>query len=199
MSLALDAKYWNERYLSNNFGWDLGEVSPPLKNYFNQITDQNLRILIPGAGNAYEAEYLVNQGFTNVFVCDFAPEPLKALKQRCGAIKEDNLLLGDFFELKNIAFDLIIEQTFFCALHPSLRKNYFEQMHALLKPNGKLVGLLFDDKLNEDQPPFGGNQAEYKNYFHNLFGIHTYEKCYNSIKPREGRELFINLLRLEHS
>jgi thiopurine S-methyltransferase len=196
MSLNLNSEYWNERYLTNNFGWDLGEISPPLKNYFNQITDKNLSILIPGAGNAYEAEYLVTQGFKNIYVCDFAPEPLKALKARCKQINEDHLLFGDFFEIKNISFDIIIEQTFFCALNPNLRKKYFEKMHELLKPKGQLVGLLFDDKLNDDQPPFGGNKEEYLSYFQHLLRIHTYEKCYNSIKPREGRELFINLVRM---
>ncbi len=195
MSHQLDAEYWNNRYLNNQFGWDVGEVSNPLKVYFDQLKNKNLKILIPGAGNAYEAEYLINKGFEHVYVCDLAPEPLKALKKRCPDIKEEHLILGDFFELSNISFDLIIEQTFFCALNPSLRKTYFEKMHQLIVPNGKLVGLMFNDKLNTDQPPFGGNAEEYKNYFINLFQIKTYEACYNSIKPREGRELFVNLLR----
>jgi len=195
MSHQLDAEYWNNRYLNNQFGWDLGEISTPLKTYFDQLNNKNLKILIPGAGNAYEAEYLVNNGFHNVYVCDLAPEPLKALKKRCPAIKDENLIHGDFFDLKNISFDLIIEQTFFCALNPVLRKKYFQKMHELLNPNGKLVGLLFNDKLNDDQPPFGGNKDEYLNYFQSLFKIHTYESSYNSIKPREGRELFINLIR----
>ena len=65
MSLLLDTNYWNERYLKNDFGWDLGTISPPLKEYFDQIKNKNLSILIPGAGNSYEAEYLVNNGFAS--------------------------------------------------------------------------------------------------------------------------------------
>ncbi len=202
MNLNLDAKYWNDRYLQNDFGWDIGYVSTPLKNYIDQLKNKDLFILIPGAGNAYEAEYLVNKGFTNVFVCDLAPEALQNLKKRCPAIKEENLLLGDFFELNTPAspspglqFDLIIEQTFFCALNPALRQQYFTKMHSLLKPGGRLVGLLFDAPLNTDQPPFGGNKGEYTNYFKDLFSVTTYEAAYNSIPPREGRELFINLVK----
>lgn len=201
MSLQLDANYWNERYLKNDFGWDLGTISPPLKDYFDQIKNKNLSILIPGAGNSYEAEYLVNNGFTNVYVCDLAEEALSNLKKRCPAIKSENLLFGDFFELnsnshfKPLVFDLIIEQTFFCAINPSLRSTYFKQMHKLLKPGGKLVGLLFDAVLNSDQPPFGGSKAEYPGYFEQLFDVQHFEQAYNSIKPREGRELFINLIR----
>ena len=58
--MLLDAEYWNNRYISHDFKWDLGEVSDPLKHYFDQLTDTNLHILIPGAGNAHEAEYLFN-------------------------------------------------------------------------------------------------------------------------------------------
>ena len=195
MNLDLNADYWNNRYLNEDAKWDVGEISTPLKLYINQIKNKELKILIPGAGNAYEAEYLILNGFRNVFVCDFAPEPLKALQKRCPQLTDNFLLLGDFFEIENHHFDLIIEQTFFCAINPSLRQKYFRKMHELLHTNGKLVGLLFNDILNTDQPPFGGNKEEYLNYFKNLFTIKTYETCYNSIKPREGRELFINLMK----
>lgn len=195
MQHNLDATYWNNRYLENNFGWDIGHVSTPLKEYFDQLKDKNLKILIPGAGNSYEAEYLVNNGFTNVYVCDIAPEPLKNLKARCQKMKNENLLLQDFFSIKK-TFDLIVEQTFFCALNPSLRKAYFEKMSELLNPKGKLIGLMFNDKLNSDQPPFGGNKEEYLTYIPNELKIITFETCYNSVKPRAGRELFINLERI---
>jgi thiopurine S-methyltransferase len=69
-------------------------------------------------------------------------------------------------------------------------------MNELLNPGGKLVGLLFNDKLNTDKPPFGGTEEEYLNYFEKYFKIKTFEPCYNSIKPRAGRELFINLEKI---
>ena len=192
----LNAKYWSERYRNNDFGWDTGAITTPLKTYFDQLNNKDVRILIPGAGNAYEAEYLVNNGFTNVFVCDLSEEPLKNLKERCPAFKNENLLLIDFFELSaGCTFDLIIEQTFFCAINPSLRKKYFKKMSSLLNPGGRLVGVLFNDVLNQDHPPFGGNKEEYLTYIDSSFKIRTFEKCYNSIKPRENRELFINLVR----
>lgn len=65
-------------------------------------------------------------------------------------------------------------------------------MHQLLKPKGKLVGLLFNDVLNTDHPPFGGNKIEYLPYFEQLFKLNMFEPAYNSIKPRANRELFIN-------
>lgn len=85
---------------------------------------------------------------------------------------------------------MIIEQTFFCALNPSLRNKYAKKMNELLHPKGKIIGLLFQFPLTEDGPPFGGSENEYVKLFSNNFKIKTLETAYNSIKPREGRELF---------
>jgi methyl halide transferase len=195
MMPTLDAAYWNSRYLNDDAAWDAGAITTPIKAYFDGLTNKNLSILIPGAGNAYEAEYLVKQGFTDVTVCDIAPAALENLQRRCPSMKPEQLLLADFFKLKGPAYDLIIEQTFFCALDPSLRPRYFRKMTELLKPGGRLAGVLFDDKLNSDKPPFGGNREEYLNYILPTLRVITLEKCRNSIAPRAGRELFMELHR----
>ena len=58
---TLDDQYWSERYSQNKTGWDIGYPSTPLKEYIDQVTDLDLNILIPGCGNAYEAEYLLEK------------------------------------------------------------------------------------------------------------------------------------------
>ncbi|MBI3518449.1 MAG: methyltransferase domain-containing protein [Bacteroidetes bacterium] len=186
----LTDNYWNNRYETNDFGWDVGEVSLPLKTYIEQLHHKNLTILIPGAGNAYEAEFLFHKGFQDVNVLDFAETPLQNIKKRVPDFPENQLIHQDFFEHQG-QYDLILEQTFFCALHPSLRARYVQHMYQLLKPNGKLVGVLFNDVLNDNKPPFGGNKQEYEDLFSSSFHIKIMEPCYNSIKPRQNRELFI--------
>ena len=188
---SFDAAYWAKRYHDKETGWDLGSPSTPLKEYIDQLTDKNLTILIPGAGNAYEAEYLFKRGFKNVFVIDIAKEPLENIKQRIPDFPDSHLIHGDFFKHEG-QYDIILEQTFFCALSPILRTNYVTQMHKLLKPAGKLVGVLFTEPLNAVTPPFGAAEADYKSYFGSLFRFNVFETCYNSIKPRANRELFIN-------
>jgi len=188
----LDAEYWENRYLGNQLGWDIGYASTPLKTYFDQLTDKHLRILIPGAGNAYETEYLHQQGFKNIHAIDLAPSALKNLHKRIPDFPVDHLIEGNFFEHHN-QYNLIVEQTFFCALHPELRKEYAAHMHRNLSPGGKLVGLLFDDALNTEHPPYGGDRNEYLAYFEPWFHIETFERCYNSIPPRSDRELFMIL------
>jgi len=67
---------WEKRYQDNETGWDIGSVSRPLQEYFDQLTNKDLRILIPGCGNAHEAAYLHENGFSNVFLVDLASTPL---------------------------------------------------------------------------------------------------------------------------
>lgn len=188
----LDKDFWNNKYDNHETGWDLGMVSPPIKEYLDQLENKDIKILIPGAGNAYEAEYLHQQGFNNVTVIDIAPRALKALQTRVPDFPKEHLIAGDFFEHQG-SYDLIIEQTFFCAIDPSLRRAYAEKMKNLLKNDGKLMGVLFQIPLNDSHPPFGGNKAEYMHYFEDLFRIRIMETCYNSAKPRAGNELFILL------
>ena len=185
----LNKDYWEERYVNNETGWNIGYPSTPIKAYIDQLKDKSLKILIPGAGNSYEAEYLWKLGFKNVFIIDIAKQPLTNFKNRVSDFPEDQLINLDYFELNN-SFDLILEHTFFCALNPILRAKYVDKMHQLLKPNGKLIGLLFNFELTESGPPFGGSEREYKSLFEYKFQIKTLKKSINSIKERQGKELF---------
>lgn len=196
MAEELGKEYWDKRYEDKDTGWDIGHVSTPLKEYIDQLADKEQKILIPGAGNAYEAEYLHRQGFTNVFLLDISPAPLTQFLLRVPGFPVKHSVCANFFKYHD-QFDLILEQTFFCALHPSQREEYAEHMHSLLKKGGKLAGVLFNDKLNTDKPPFGGSKEEYYKLFDKHFFIRHMEPCYNSIAPRAGRELFIELVKMD--
>ena len=184
-----DKEYWEHKYANNKTGWDIGYVSTPIKEYINQLKNKDLKILIPGGGNSFEAEYLLNKGFKNVSVLDIAQQPLKNIEKRIPQFPTENLINQNFFD-HTTTYDLIIEQTFFCALSPSLREMYVDKMYNLLNNGGKLVGLLFDFELTEEGPPFGGSLIEYIQLFYAKFEIKVLEKCYNSIKQRQGREFF---------
>lgn len=186
---TLDQTFWENRYVLKETGWDLGEVSPPLKAYIDQLTDKNLRILIPGCGNTYEAEYLLNKGFTNITVIDISPTLIDNLKTKFKNNTNITIVLGDFFALEGV-FDLIIEQTFFCALDRSLRQLYCDKMNALLSNSGKLVGLLFNREFETAGPPFGGCEEEYRQLFSEAFDIVTLSNSYNSYFKRANAELF---------
>ncbi len=181
--------FWDNLYQSEQTGWDLGSVAPPLKKYIDQLENKNAAILVPGAGKGYEVAYLHQQGFKNVTVVDISELPLLHLKTTYPEFPKERLIHVDFFEHDG-CYDIILEQTFFCALTPLLRESYMMQMHSLLKPTGKLVGLFFDFELKKEGPPFGGSINEYQKLFSKKFHIRTLERCYNSIKQRNDTELF---------
>jgi hypothetical protein len=189
LKTRFDKTYWESKYKDKATGWDIGYASTPLVEYFKHLANKNLKILIPGGGNCYEAEYLFEQGFENIFVIDIAEQPLKNLKTRFPNFPVSHLIHDDFFNHEG-NYDLIVEQTFFCALDPVLRQKYVDKIHDLLAEKGTLAGLLFDFELTEGGPPFGGSSQEYLQLFSEKFTIKKLERCYNSIKPRAGRELF---------
>ena len=193
-SLQLDGNYWSNRYNEGTDFWDLGEVSPAIKEYIDQLSNKNLRMLIPGCGNTYEADYLLQQGFTNVTVIDIASALVANLKEKYKKNPYIKIILDDFFKHEG-EYDLILEQTFFCAIDPALRKDYVTKMPELLAPNGKLVGVLFNRRFEEQGPPFGGTQNEYELMFAKDFVFKTFEPCYNSFIKRKDSELFINLVK----
>lgn len=190
--MFLDEAYWTKRYNEKSTGWDIGSPSTPIKQYLDQISNKDLKILIPGAGNAYEAEYAFSLGFENVHILDFSPIPIAQFKQSCPDFPVSNIFLENFF-LHEGKYDLVLEQTFFCALDPNLRKEYVKKMYDLLLPGGKLTGVMFSRVFSHQGPPFGGTGEEYIQYFTPELEILKLEACYNSIPPRKGSELFVQL------
>ena len=156
----LNAEYWNDRYKAGQTGWDMHQASPPLTQYIDAIFDKELRILIPGCGNAHEADYLLNKGFTNVTLIDISEVVTKKIAEKYKD-KPIKIVCADFFKHTG-SYDLILEQTFFCTLSPSMRKKYMEKCFELLVPGGKIAGVLFNKPLGLPGPPFISGDEEYK-------------------------------------
>ncbi|NOR88348.1 MAG: methyltransferase domain-containing protein [Bacteroidales bacterium] len=186
----LNASYWNNLYNSDQTGWDIGYASPSIVEYFAQLKDKQISILIPGAGNAWEAEYLWKEGFSQVYLLDFSEVAINKFRKRVPDFPLNQILKEDFF-LHQKQYDRIVEQTFFSSLETADRGKYSKKIHQLLKPKGKLIGLLFNHEFNFNGPPFGGSPKEYQMLFKEYFHFKIFEKSYNSIKPRKGREHFI--------
>lgn len=189
MGTILDQTYWNERHAINDTPWEIGEISPAIKQYIDQWNDKSAKVLIPGAGHHYEATYLLDRGFTNITICDISPIAIQTMQKNLPQNAPIKYMTGDFFNLDG-SFDLILEQTFFCALDPILRSRYVDKMYELLTKNGTLAGLLFASNFTKAGPPFGGTIEEYKTLFDKKLHILSIDMCHNSIAPRSGNELF---------
>tara|TARA_R110002020_G_scaffold474597_2_gene706400 strand:+ start:210 stop:800 length:591 start_codon:yes stop_codon:yes gene_type:complete len=192
----LDKNYWTKRYSAGETGWDIGFASPPLMQYLDQIENKAFELLIPGAGSAYEAVYAFRSGIEKVHILDFSNKPLELFKSHNPTFPVEQIHHEDFF-LHTEKYDLILEQTFFCALNPELRANYALKMKELLNPGGKLVGVWFDREFGFDGPPFGGKLEQYKKLFEKHFEVKIAAPCYNSIPERLGSEVFMILVNSE--
>jgi len=187
----LDRYYWEYRWQSDNTGWDIGKPSPAIVSYMEQYPHKAARILIAGCGHAHEAAALAALGFTDITVLDIAETATEKIRHKYQHIKEIKVICEDFFT-HNAHYDLLLEQTFFCAIPTEKRVDYVQQAANLLAPNGKLVGLLFNRNFDMPGPPFAGGIAEYSALFAPFFTFQTLAPCFNSIPARAGKELFIN-------
>lgn len=189
-----DFEYWENIYLNNDTGWDLGAATP----YIEKISDKikKGKVIILGCGRGYDAVMLAKKGF-EVTAVDFSPSAinfLNNLADKQGALV--NIIQKDIFSLIDNYerhFDYVIEQTCFCAINPLRRLDYEKLVSSILCKNGNLIGLWFplDKKLSEGGPPYGTTVDEVKSIFNRGWKIKKEEFPKESIKPRIGREKLI--------
>lgn len=190
----MDKSFWESRWQEQNTGWDIGYANPAICNFMKQYSNKDAAILIAGCGNAYEAEFLIQNGFTNITLIDIAATAVKHLQEKFQQENAITILCEDYFEHNGI-YDVQIEQTFFCAINPSQRADYAKKAHSLLNENGTLMGVLFNREFEKAGPPFGGTEEEYLDYLKPYFDLKIFENCHSSVPQRQGSELFINLIK----
>lgn len=196
MNAKMEKEFWEKKWVDKETGWDIGYASPAIKFQFQTTSNHEVKILIPGCGNAHEAEEIYALGFKNVYVIDISETAVASFKKRCPHFPEDQIICGDFFTSNKLTefgpFDFIVEQTFFCAINPERREEYCERMAEILADSGSVVGLMFNFPL-ETGPPFGGSREEYVERFNKYFDSVEITDCKTSIEPRQDREFWIKL------
>ncbi|MFN8438664.1 MAG: methyltransferase domain-containing protein [Cytophagales bacterium] len=193
----LDQSYWDSQWKTKQTAWDLKGVSPAISNFLNTYSDKSASVLIPGCGSAHEAELMLSLGFSNITLIDISPSLTHDLSIKFKENKEIKIICDDFFKHYG-KYDLIIEQTFFCALPPSKRLHYSFKMHQLLNDSGILVGLWFNRSFPQG-PPFGGEKSEYEALFKQLFCfLSELEVTEYSAEPRKGTELWLEMAPLQN-
>ena len=153
---------WQRHYDENDLGWDLGQVAPPFVKLWEEGKLPLGKVLVPGCGRGHEVQFFAENGFA-VTAIDFSAGAVTYLKN---ALKERNLegrvLHQDFFSLDDThdgVYDLVIEQTFFCAISPRQRQDYVLNVSRMLKPGGMLVGLFYHtDK--QGGPPYNTTRED---------------------------------------
>jgi SAM-dependent methyltransferase len=114
--------------------------------------------LVPGCGRAYDALALADHGFDAVVATDLSPAACEAaqseIDESTSATRPHvHVRCGDFFELDG-NYDLIWDNTFLCALDPSVRNRWAQQMKALIAPGGELITCVFPIGKRKGGPPY---------------------------------------------
>ena len=182
---------WQKHYDENDLGWDLGQVAPP----FVKLLESNIilpgKTLVPGCGRGHEVVYLAENGF-NVTALDYSLGAVEYLRQAIQQRKLDcEILHVDFFDLNSSydeTYDLLIEQTFFCAISPNQRNLYVTTASRILRKGGVFAGLFYNTG-QEGGPPFDTTQKEIIRHFSELFEIRKLSKVKNSANQRKDKEI----------
>jgi len=107
------------------------------------------RALVPGMGRGYDIQALVSEQ-RYVIGMDISPTGVKEASTYLSSVipshlvSQYELITGDFFSYQPTElFSFIYDYTFLCALLPSVRTQWAEQMSKLIQPGGILMCLEF--------------------------------------------------------
>ncbi len=186
--------FWDLRYEAAFTPWSQALIPQCWQRFLNARSDAtSTRILVPGCGEGFEVEDLVQRGY-NTTAIDFSQAAINTAKLVIGTLSEApncRLKQSDFFEdaLAIAPFDIVYERAFLCALPPKLWPNYATQMAKIIKPNGLLAGFFCYDPTPKG-PPFGLEENALEALFNGHFQRILCETPTDSISVFAGREKF---------
>lgn len=144
--------YWQGRFEVGDTPWDLDAPSSVLIEALEELTGvggslSGKRVLSPGCGRGSDALECVRRG-ADVVAVDWSEIAVSALRARYAGSAASSLgslevIHGDLFEVLKQRVDVVCEHTFFCAIDPSMRPRYAEEIAAWVSSGGFLIGNFF--------------------------------------------------------
>uniref|UniRef100_A0A1J3ERK7 Putative thiol methyltransferase 2 n=1 Tax=Noccaea caerulescens TaxID=107243 RepID=A0A1J3ERK7_NOCCA len=158
---------WEKSWEVGATPWDLGKPTPIIAHLVKTGTLPNGRALVPGCGTGYDVvemaspdRYVVGLDLSKTAI-DQSTKLFASLPNA----KHFSFLAEDFFTWEPAEkFDLIFDYTFFCAIEPSMRPLWAEQMDKLLNPGGELLTLMFPLNELSGNPPYKADVADYEKF-----------------------------------
>lgn len=148
--------FWQERFASGSTPWDRGTGNPQLQHWIadGSIAPQD-QVIVPGCGRGWEVAALAERGIRTIGL-DYAPRAVTA----CADILEQRGLKATLLQVDVLDWapvepvDAVYEQTCLCALHPDHWQRYAAQLHAWIRPGGKLLALFVQAPAEESARGF---------------------------------------------
>lgn len=195
---------WNdiwEKGLEPGQRFDMSGTSPALLSLLasGKLQVQGKRVLIPGCGRGYDVIDFAKQGAATAVGMELVPKATVAAQTHLDASDLDikqreraQIVTGDFFDVtQEHAYDIGYDYTFFCAMDPTVRKQWAETWAKWLQPGGQLVTLMFPvEPEGREGPPWPVPLELYQELLPPQGFKQTYlqqvppEQCH---KGREGR------------
>jgi len=185
--------FWETRYRDHIMPWDAGAVPRSLPAFLPRLRT-GTRILIPGCGSAYEANFLAENGM-DVLAIDFSPAAVAAARKQVPrfpqAVRE-----ADFFEFDfGMPYEVVYERAFLCALPPKMWPAYATRMAKLIASDGLLAGFFFFDDAPRG-PPFGINEQALLDLLSPAFVLEARHAVTDSIAVFQGKEHWMEFRRV---
>jgi len=139
-----DIAFWQHRFENHETPWDRGCVNPQLSRWLSEgaIDARSGVIAVPGCGSGHEVAALAQAGLPVVAV-DYTPAAVAQTKRRLSEQRlQAEVVRADVLDWQpGEPLAAVYEQTCLCALHPDLWTAYATQLHAWLRPGGRLFAL----------------------------------------------------------
>lgn len=144
MSHGPDVGFWQARFESGQTPWDRGQAHPQLRQWLEQgLIAPDDRVAVPGCGSGHEVLLLAEAGVRQLKALDYAPAAVARVRERLAqtGLQADVELADVLSWTPSQPLDIVYEQTCLCALHPDHWRRYADQLHAWLRPGGRLLAL----------------------------------------------------------
>jgi len=188
---------WEARYLSGDTPWEKGAPSPGLLEFIENNPPIVGDVLVVGCGFGHDVR-AISSPENEVIGLDVAPSAIKGAREY-PRVANESYRLGDLLELSpdlHASFDWVWEHTCFCAINPTMRRQYAEAAATALKPGGHFLAVFYMNPRDPEEcsPPYGATKSELDGLFGKKFEFLKEWEPSRTYPGREGREL-MRLLR----
>ncbi len=184
----MDAKFWHDRWASNEIGFHKNEANPLLVNYIDELSLRNGgRLFLPLCGKTLDIGWLLSRGYrvAGAELSAVAIEQLFAelgvtpTITRVGALDhyrapQLDIFMGDIFQVTPELLgpvDAIYDRAALVALPQDMRARYAAHLTTLTAQAPQLLISFEYDQHAMEGPPFSVTEEEIRQHYGRRYAI----------------------------
>lgn len=185
---SMEAKFWHDRWASNEIGFHKSEANPLLVKYLDELSlAKGSRIFLPLCGKTLDIGWLLSCGY-QVAGAELSAVAMKQLFAELGVMptitkvgaldhyraRQLDIFVGDIFkvtpELLGLV-DAIYDRAALVALPEAMRVRYAEHLMTLTGQAPQLLISFEYDQQAMEGPPFSVSEAEVRQHYGERYDI----------------------------